>query len=120
LQQSRAKRKPANSAPARRAGGGPIDTELRGQALRSAFLSPYEPFRETARRQVLVALAAKGGNVSDAAAALGVAVSTLYDWRRRDAELARGFAELAQGREGSRRAAAAARREQAKRRERRP
>lgn len=91
-------------------GGGPIDPELRGQALRSAILSPYEPFREVARRQVLATLEAHGGNVSATAAELEIAVSTLYDWRRRDTELARGFAELAQGRAGSRRAAAMARR----------
>lgn len=88
--------------------------ELRGAALRSAVLSPYEPFRALGRRRILEVLEAHGGNVSETAAELGVAASTLYAWRRRDAELARGFAELAQGREGSRRAAAAARRKMRK------
>lgn len=67
-----------------------------------------------ARQRVLDELRAHGGNVSETAAELGVAVSTLYDWRHRDPELARGFAALAQGREGSRRAAAAARRKMRK------
>jgi len=89
-------------------------SELHGAALRSAVLSPYEPFRALGRRRVLEALEARGGNVSETAAELGVAVSTLYAWRHRDAELARGFAALAQGREGSRRAAAAARRKMRK------
>lgn len=103
--------KPQRSASSpRRAGGGPIDTELRGAALRSAILSTYEPFREQARQRVLAVLAGNGGNVTETAAELEVAVSTLYDWRKRDPELARGFAELAQGRAGSRRAAAMARR----------
>ena len=74
------------------------------------FLAELRAARPSALRRLRAALRAHRGNVTEAAAELGVGVRSLYDARASSPGVQAVFAELAQGREGSRRAAAAAKR----------